>query len=405
MQQAGLMTDEQRRTGKIGTSPWYSIDLNDWEPFLRLWPIDEAGRIIYDTSTATKLDPTRHIVHRGHLLTQARDNWGGPGRAITSWWLLRGLGRDWFARFMERYGSPFPVGKTNVQDPQSVNLLQTAFSLASKIGGLVIGQDDAVELQSAMVQGGAEGHERWHNVCNDAISFAITGYKSSQKPAGLNAGEEGMISNIREDVRLFDQKTVSDTLVKQLFDRFLKFNGLQGCVRTVWGGLSDDDAATFATLVKTMSDAGFEPTDEAMPVVEERTGLQWQRKQIPTDLTTKGGKGPDGGDGEDGVETLAVRRFGKLVFFSAGGETSNIKHQTSNELDKVVEKRVERLAAAYKGAMAPFREIILSSDSREDCLKKLKAAYADWKPDRLADELEVALQMCAAAGAVKAKPE
>jgi hypothetical protein len=189
--------------------------------------------------------------------------------------------------------------------------------------------------------------------------------------------------------------------VKQLFERFLKFNGLQGCVRTVWGGLSDDDAATFAALVKTMSDAGFEPTDEAMPMMEEKTGLQWQRKAAPTDLT--GGNGGNGGgkNEEDGIETLGVRRFGKLVFFSAGGNDK----LGNPAIEDVIGKRVDKLTTAYKGAMAPFREIILSSDSREDCLKKLKAAYADWKPDRLADELEVALQMCAAVGAGKAKED
>src|SRR6202453_798674 len=57
----------------------YTIDLEQWEPYLKLWPIDEAGRIIYDVTHASYLDPKRHVVHRGHDLVEFRDNWGGPG--------------------------------------------------------------------------------------------------------------------------------------------------------------------------------------------------------------------------------------------------------------------------------------------------------------------------------------
>ncbi len=265
-----------------GENPdWFAIDLNDWEPFLRLWPIDDDGRIIYDASRATKLDRDRHVVHRGHLLTDQRDNWGGPMRAILFWWLLRGLGRDWFSRFIERYGMPFPVGKTNVQDKESVALLQQAFNSAVKIGGLVIAREDQVDLQQAVVQGGAEGHALWHRTCNDAISRHITGYSSSDKPAGLNAGESSLLAGVRQDIRIFDQRLLAETLEKQLFARFLKFNGLTGRVRVAWGGLSADDAKTFAELLKTARDAGWEPTDNAIAVVEDKLGIEVRRITPP----------------------------------------------------------------------------------------------------------------------------
>jgi phage gp29-like protein len=380
-----------------------------------LWPIDEAGRIIYDAARATPLDPVRHLVHRGHLLQEHRDNWGGPGRAVLFWWLLRGLGRDWFARFMERYGSPFPVGKTDAEDPEAVALLQTAFSLATKIGGLVIDQDDAVELKEAVVAGGAQGHQIWHNVCNDAISKAITGYKSSDKPAGLNAGQSDFQGKVREDIRRFDEGTLGETLRKQLFERFKRFNGLTGEVMVVFGGLSDEDAVSFANLVKTLKEAGWEPTDEAVESMQEKVGIELQRvKAEGGDLKPEGGMGmekgkdeggnlkPEKGNGEE-IETLAVRREGKLVYFSAGGARLKPKLQTEDPVEGVVEKRIGVLTAAYRGTMAPFRAAILASDSREDCLRRLKATYLDWKPERLEVELESALQMCAAAGADEGK--
>lgn len=369
------------------------VDPNEWEPYLRLYAVDDNGRILQDATSATPLDPLRHIVHRGHLMTEFRDNWGGPMRAILAWWLLRGLGRDYFGRFMERYGSPFPVGKTDTEDSQAVALLQEAFRICVKIGGLIIGQDDHVELVQAQVQGGAEGHERWHNVCNDAISFHITGIKSSQRPQGLNAGESHRSENIREDVRVCDQKLLSETLCRQLFDRIKKFNGRTGEVRLIWGGLSDDDAATFATLVKTMSDAGWEPTDEAIPSVEEKTGLQWQRKALPqiNTVETQMGNRP---------KTLSHSKY----------ETRNLKLLASlraphepDAVEQLVTARKEKLAAAYKGVMAPFRQAIEDSTSREDLERRLKTLYADWSPERLQTEIETALQIAAAAGAAQAK--
>ena len=415
--QAGLMRGN--RPGQMGTSPWYAIDLADWEPFLRLWPCDDAGRIIYDASRASKLDPTRHIVHRGHLLTEHRDNWGGPMRAILAWWLLRGLGRDWFGRFMERYGSPFPVGKTNVQDAAAVKLLQDAFALATKIGGLVIGQEDQVELQSAVVQGGAEGHALWLRTCNDAISRHITGYSSSDKPAGLNAGEDAAQSQVRSDLRQFDSKLIGETLEKQLFANFLRFNGLTGQIRVMLGGLSPADAAAFAALLKTTAEAGFEPTDEALPAIEEKLGFAVQRKAAPVALAP-GDQGPGGndqgpgtkdqgpGDNEDTeeetgeIETLSVRGAdGRLRFFSAGSGPRR-KAPQDTPTGKLLAGRTAGLATAYRGVMAPFREILLSSHSKEEALLRLTAAYRDWKPERLAAELESALQICAAQGAAMA---
>ena len=70
--------------------------------------------------------------------------------------------------------------------------------------------------------------------------------------------------------------------------------------------------------------------------------------------------------------------------------------------DRLVRGHGAALAQAYRGAMAPFRAAILSSTSREDCLATLKTLYADWPAERLAEELNRALQLAAAEGAAGA---
>jgi phage gp29-like protein len=392
--------------GERSSTDAYTIDLERWEPFVKLWPIDNAGRIIYDTSTADYLDPARHIVHRGHLLSTMRDNWGGPMRAIGMWWLFRQLGREWFARGMERYGSPYPVGYTDATDPAAVNLLKEAFDLANKLGGLVVDESSRIELNEAMVQGMAQGYETFYNLCNDAISKHITGMSRSTAAAGLNAGEDNMQQSVREDYRVFDQMSLNETLVRQLVVPFRDLNGLKGMVRFVWGGLSDKDASTFATLLKTMKEAGFQITDDSIPTANERTGLSWERVATPDPMVSMvPGLGPAApqerpakatpepedekqDDDEDGEKLLSAR----LSWLSAGAGVKS-------PVDDVVQKNVARLADAFRGANAPIREIILRSTSREDAERQLKLFYTDWKPERINAVLEEALQICAAKGA------
>lgn len=398
------------------------IDPEKWEPLLKLWPLDAEGKILSDITKAEYLDPTRYLVHRGHLLTGFRDNWGGPGRAILGWWLLRGLGRDWFGRFMERYGQPFLKAKTDKADPQAVAFLQEAFALTTKISGIVIDHEDEVELEQALVQGGAEGHKLWHEVCNNAISRAITGYDANSSPAGLNAGESQHSENVREDVRQFDQIKCVATLQRQLFGQLLKINGLTGRIKLAFGGLSDEDAGQFATTLKTMSEAGFEPTDEAIPTINERLGLPVQRKQaVPaptfgTPVETPPGKGSGqkppspGGEGRGEVEprtNKAVRDVqtfssrdlrGRLVAFSAGG-TPPAKDPTA----AVASSNADELGAALEESFGPLVKIIEGSTSKADAEAKIRAYFADWRPNAMVAALEKPLQICAAQGAVEGK--
>jgi phage gp29-like protein len=390
-------------SGEKTNSP-YNIDLERWEPYFKLWPIDEAGRIVYDVTNAQYLDPQRHIVHRGHLLQTFRDNWGGPGRAILLWWLFRQLGREWFARGMERVGTPFPVGYTDANDPVAVGLLREAFDLAKSIGGLVVDESSRIELKEAMVAGMAQGYETFYNMCNDAIAFHITGLRESQKAKGLNAGQSNMSENVREDVRMFDQMMLGETCQRQLAIPFRDINGLKGNVKFVWGGLSDDDAVKFAGFLNTMGQAGFEPDDSSLPTINERTGLTWKKKvpAAPANNFSDNKTPPENLD-DDNLETLAARVAGKignrqsaignLMWLSAGGRTAK------SPVEDVVTQHAAALAKTFRGQLAPVRQIILSSSSRADCEHKLKLFFADWPADRIAAILEEAMQVCAAKGA------
>lgn len=255
-----------------------------WESDLRFYSTDADGRINYSYEQTYAADPMRHMIHRGHLLAGVRDNWGGPMRAVVFWYLLSVLGRDWFARAMERFGVPFPVGRTNAKDAQAVQFLSDAFALSTKIGGLVVDHETQIELKEVAISGLADSHEKFLSICNREISKVIVGQTLSAEaqPTGLGSGTANLQSDVRQDIRMFDCIKLGETLQKQLFAPFLKINGLRGAPpKIVWGGLSDDDAKTFADLLNILGQAGFEPTDEAIPTLNERLGFPVQRKPLP----------------------------------------------------------------------------------------------------------------------------
>lgn len=359
------------------------VDFNTFEPLLKLWGLDENGLIVRDVAKASPLDSARHMVHRGHMLHGFKDNWGGVGRAVLGWCLLRTLGRDWFARFMERYGSPFPKGKTDANNAQAVAFLQEAFSTATKIGGIVIGHDDEVELVQAMVQGGAEGHKLWHDVCNNAISRHLTGNDSSSSPGGLNAGQSHRAENIREDYRMLDSMLLGETLEKQLFNPYLAINGLKGLIKVSFGGLSDDDAQTFANMIKTMKESGLELADESLPIANERTGLIWQRAAVAATPSS-----PD-------MTHLAT--FAAMI---PGLRLPKVTHPS----DAVASEHAKAVGEAMREAFKPALKIIEDSRTPAECEARLAAFFADWRPKQFVSALEKPLQIAAAKGAVEAKP-
>jgi phage gp29-like protein len=227
------------------------------------------------------LDPARHIVHRAHPQVGIRDNFGGPLRAALFWWFLAGAARDWYGRALERYGAPFTLAHTDLGNEDAVNKLREALSESTRIFGLIVDPETQVELKEAALQGMTDGYERFIELCNREISKLIVGQTLSATPAatGLGSGVAALQAAVREDIRLFDQMRLAETLESQLFRQMLTVNGIEGrAPRIVFGGLSDDDAKKFADTLVSLKQAGLEPTDDTLQtVIPERVGIEVQR--------------------------------------------------------------------------------------------------------------------------------
>jgi phage gp29-like protein len=263
-----------------------------------------------------------------------------------------------------------------------------------------------------LVQGGAEGHALWLRTCNDAISRAITGIAASENPAGLNAGQSHKSENVREDVRMFDQLKLAGLLERGLFAQFLRVNGLPGRIKLSFGGLSDEDAKTFADMLDTLNRAGFEPADEALPTMNDRLGLPIRRKAAaplpstdapPTDaLPTDAPKRPpyyDPHQEDDAPPTDAP----SPVPLSARPPSSVLRPPPSDPSALIARAHARAVGTAMANAFGPAVKLIEESTSPADVEARLAAFFADWRPKQFVRALEAPLQICAAAGAVEGK--
>jgi phage gp29-like protein len=241
----------------------------------------QSGTIL---STSREPDPERYIIHRGHLLTTP-DNWGGPMRSILYWWLLGNMSRDWWARFLDRYGSPFIVGHYPTGDDKSRNVLRNAFSLATKLGGLVVTDKTRVEIQQAATASTGDAYDKFITVCNREKSKLILGQTLSadSQPTGLGSGVANMQEGVRQDIRMWDAASLSDTLRLQLFSQYLQINGSNATTPTItWGSISNAELKGKADLLASLKQAGLRPTDDEIGILSEEIGMSLERDPSPT---------------------------------------------------------------------------------------------------------------------------
>lgn len=254
--------------------PYRLLDYREGE--LRIYDTDERGNVL---ATTHSVDPARYIVHRSHTLP-VPDNWGGPFRSILFWVLLRTMDRQWWADLLERFGTPFMKGK--YKDADGKRVLEAAFKLAVRLGGIVVSQGTEVEIVQAAAGDSTSSHHMFLDVCNKEISKLIVGQtlSSTADPTGIGGGASGLQSEVREDIRKSDARLLSATIRHQLFAQLVAANGLSGNAPIIMFGA--DSASEINSLVggvKALYEAGLEPDDDGLSVIQERVGYGIRRRQ------------------------------------------------------------------------------------------------------------------------------
>lgn len=243
--------------------------------YLRLQGTDATGLPLTEY---VDVEPDKYIIHRGHLLTMP-DNYGGPMRSILFWTLFRACGRDWWVRFLERFGSPFLVGKYESGDDNTRNLLRQAFSAATKLFGIAVSRDVDIELQQAN-QSSGDAFKAFIETANAEISRLIVGQTLSSTAAstGLGSGVSDLQSEVRNDIRQFDALMLLETIKQQVVDQLIEINGLPGSVTLSWGSASLTDMRQRVGLIKDLYAAGIVPTIDSLATLSSEFGFAIERQ-------------------------------------------------------------------------------------------------------------------------------
>jgi len=204
-------------------------------------------------------------------------------RSILFWWLLSAMDREWWSRFLEKYGSPFLVGK--FADDEGRGILERAFSLAVRIGGLVISRDTDVELQKTAASDSGDAYDKFLTICQREKSKLVLGQtlSSEAQPGGLGGGAANLQSDVRDDISRFDAVTLADTMKHQLITQLCQINNLPGRPpKLTWGSQSKNDTRNTAALLQSFAQANLELTDAGIASMSESLGISLQRRASAT---------------------------------------------------------------------------------------------------------------------------
>lgn len=341
--------------------PYQLLDYRDGT--LRIFDTDPSTGLVRTTSHFP--DPARYIIHRGHTLPLP-DNWGGPMRAILFWILLRTMSRQWWADLLERFGQPFLKGKYS--DEKGKEILERAFRLAQRLGGIVAHKNTEVEIVQAVAGDSSGSHERFIELCNKEISKLLAGQtlSSNAQPTGLGNGATPLQGAVRDDIRKSDAQRLAATLRSQLLAQYCEVNGARGRVpRLVFGSDSAAETSAILSSIQSLGAAGLEPDDDAISTLSERLGFG-VRRRIPV------ATGVPGGFPAFSALPLAADPRGASPSRDAGADAAGT-------------------TPPEPGTDAILAGIVRSSRSSGECLRRIREAVASLPLEDQAERLASAM--------------
>lgn len=368
--------------------------------YLRIWDTDpNMGTVL---GTHHDPDPMRYMIHRGHLLTTP-DYRGGPMRSLVFWSLFSNFNRDWWARFLDRYGAPFLVGKFDEADDDSRIVLQNAFQLATTIGGIVVSKQTEVDLHQATSRTASEGFDLFFKACQREKSKLIVGQTTSADAEHGGMSGSGVAkeqAQVRGDIRQFDSIRLGNTLRYQLFEPFLRVNGIPGRVKIAWGGEEAEDVLSTCQGVQALAAAGLEPTDEGVQTLGKKVGVPLQRKEVQQPGP---GQPTPGGtpNGSRNGQPLPSRRLTNLDAGTNLRAGSNLYEHADEANGRIAASTAAELSQAFRGVYAPIGRFIRESASSDELIHKIETHYSGWDPTKVANIVLEALQAFSLNGAAR----
>lgn len=324
-------------------------------------------------------DPRRHILHRAHLLTSVPDWWGGPMRSLLFWWFFATCDRDWWARFLDRFGSPFLEGRYDSSDERGRYELEHAFSFATRVGGIVLSDEAAVKMHQANTSQGGDAFQAFAEFANREISKLIVGQTSSsdiQKEGGIGGGQGKGQADVRDDIRRFDSTLLSHTIKTQILAPLWQLNGWEMPLPNVtFGAVSEEKGELTGATILALAQAGWEPTDEGVATISSKIGVSLQR------ISAK----PPNDSSPFALSATPPRRSPLLPTVARRAER---QRQARSAVDALALSASPKLARIMSAQAAEFAAAIEASGSPEEAAENIAALVAASDPTTAAELIE-----------------
>ena len=341
---------------------WHLLDYTTGK--LQIRDVDPATHV--PLATMHDPDPRKYVIHRGHLLTSFPDNWGGPMRAALFWWLFKTQDRHWWMRFLERFGSPFIVVKSESLADGTKRLLKQAMSEATKVFGLIVSKETQVELQGTNTSQGGDAFEKMHEVANRELSKLIVGQTMTAEASanGFSGAQSVVHQDVKGEYANFDNIMLAQTLREQIALPLVLWNGLPGKAPRVRFGAEDAGSLTETTeFVKALPTSNLELDDDGLDLLIRKSG------------------------------------FGLRRMAAVGAPTSPLAMAAlSAELrDRLATNAAADIQRTFGGAFADVRRACLAAKDAPDLERRLQAALAGLPVERQASAIREVMESYALA--------
>lgn len=351
---------------------WYYEPVDFDNVLLTSLDYAEEGKMRIRTGKDTfNLPAEDAIIHRGHILANFPDYWGGPVRSVLFWFLFATMDRDWWIQFLNKWGQPFLIGRYDPSDPNAGDMMRSAFAAAKRLFGIVVSNNADVQVQQITSASG-DVFGSFHTLANAEISKLILGQtmSSTATNVGLGGGQSSVQEEVRQDIRQFDAKTLAFTIREKFFAVVCRRNGWPEDLAPViaFGSVSNAEKRATADLLGSLKNAGLEIDDDGIEPLSEQIGFPL-RRMAQTSPAFSG----FGGYSQFSAPADPTER----AFRATPAGTPRISAHTLRETaaaaanDKLVASQIDPYKAALGKQYAPIREALLSSTSRADFLRRL----------------------------------
>lgn len=338
-------------------------------------------------------------------------------RPLAWWWGAVNFAADWMLNYAQMFG--VPVRWANYASGTSdamITKIGEALSDMGSAGWAAFPEGTTLELHDGKSHAGDSPQEGILDRADNACDLLVLGQTLTSDAADRGTQALGTVhERIRGDVLTSAAEWVATTLTEQLLPAILDLNygDHEDCPELRAEPFRSEDHRGNAERDEILLRAGmalpkkwlYERHEVPLPQGDEEVvggevrGLEKPasapQNGVPPQVTDP----ETGGDGSG--DAAAARSNGSACHCKPVLEASSPVVSGMDPVDAIALRKAEVLATAYRGHLAPLRQVILQAKSPQEALNAAVNLYADWPVSRVSKIVREALELCAVAGASK----